>query len=219
MKTVPPSDSVRNRKLNLTGQRFGRLVVLTSDRTRRGTSAWRCRCDCGNETVVATGNLRNGNTSSCGCLRLERLRDKITTHGMVKTRTYVAWQNMRKRCEDPSNRYWPDYGGRGIRVCERWSSFEAFLADMGECPDGLTIDRIDVDGDYESSNCRWATQQQQQRNKRNTRYLTYQQKTQSLADWADEMGVNYYTLHWRVRRGWSDEQVLRTPVKGVERHG
>jgi hypothetical protein len=151
--------------IDLTGQRFGRLVVLA-----RGANVivcgcsrvtWLCLCDCGKEKPVFGAHLRNGDAKSCACGLLG------FTHGKSRTPEYLAWQSLNYRCNNPNNASFPDYGGRGISVCERWSDFPNFLSDMGTRPSPLhSLDRIDNDGNYEPSNCRWATAQEQQRNKR-----------------------------------------------------
>lgn len=149
---------------DLTGKRFHRLVVIGYV----GKSRWRCRCDCGTIKVVRADCLKDHTTVSCGCYNREVVAKRETTHGMSKSRVYRIWDAMKSRCENPKNSKYRYYGGRGIKVCKRWSrSFEAFYQDMGEPPTPqYSIDRIDNDGDYEPGNCRWATMTEQNRNKR-----------------------------------------------------
>jgi hypothetical protein len=144
---------------DMAGLRFGRLTVL--HRAGDGLPVrWLSRCDCGIEKVVAGSKLRSGNTQSCGCLQQEMRILRNTRHGLSRTRTHNIWLAMRRRCSRPDQPNYKWYGGRGIRVCDRWQSFANFLADMGECPEGYELDRINGDGNYEPGNCRWVTHKQ-----------------------------------------------------------
>lgn len=197
----------------LTGLRFGRLTVIGragSYRYPNGYSEpmWRCRCDCGNEVEVKGRCLRSGDTTSCNCFRIERAVEATATHRQTKTRLYRAWCNMHRRCTDPGHAGYNDYGGRGIRVCVRWDvAFEHFRDDLahlltdGDIPKGMSIDRIDVNGNYEPGNVRLATRGQQNRNKRSNRWFTWHGRTLCVSDWAAELGVARDTVQSRLDRG------------------
>ncbi len=203
------------RFIDLTGQRSGRLIVVRqAGRDKWKNILWSCLCDCGNTTTVLGGAIRKGRIQSCGCTKIQ--------HGHSKkgemTQIYSTWTAMRQRCNNLKHPEYKNYGKRGIVVCKRWEKFENFLEDMGEPPtDKHSIDRIDNDGNYCKSNCRWATLKQQQRNKRNNLFITYDGKTQCLAAWAEEFDIKYGTLESRLRRGWSIGKALTTPVKKSKR--
>lgn len=152
---------------DLVGQRFGRLLVTARAAHQLGhPRKWLCLCDCGRITTTGTGNLTSGGTQSCGCLAAEVKSARVRTHGMTDTRTWRSWQGMKNRCRNEKNPSYYRYGGRGIQVHEPWLKFENFLADMGERPEGMSLDRIDVNGNYEPSNCQWATSTEQRVNQR-----------------------------------------------------
>lgn len=152
---------------DMTGQVFGRLTVLGRQASKNNTARWLCRCECGAEKVVIGANLRNGNSQSCGCLRVDKARLN-KKHGMAGTLEYKRWENIKQRCLNPNNPAWKNYGGRGIAMCPEWaSSFEQFLADTGMRPGpGFSLDRIDNNGHYEPGNVRWTTHSQQMLNRR-----------------------------------------------------
>lgn len=150
-----------------TGKRYGRLLVLGREaNASRGQARWLCLCDCGEKTVVRGGDLRFLKFKSCGCLARDRASEANTTHGMSETRIYRVWAGMIQRCANPHSRYYKNYGGRGIKICEKWFDFAEFMKDMGPRPQGLSLDRIDNAGNYEPGNCRWATRSQQNYNRR-----------------------------------------------------
>jgi hypothetical protein len=195
------------------GQKFTRLTVLAEvQKGRRHDRFFLCRCDCGKRTEVAGHKLKSGRIKSCGCWRLEN----ATLHGCARdgknTAAYKCWAGMKNRCNSRSNTAYRHYGGRGIKVCDRWMSFKAFLEDMGEPPPGGTIDRINNDGNYAPGNCRWLTMKGQANNKRQNLRVEFRGKTQTLGEWCDELGLKYNTILCRLRRGWLPEKALTEPV-------
>lgn len=202
--------------MDITGNKYGRLTVIAFDhKDKRGEYYWRCKCDCGNETVASGNKLRTGNTKSCGCLQREhRLEGFNKTHGMTDSKLYVTWLNMRARCNKPTSLMYNNYGGRGIKVCDEWDkAFEPFMewALSHGYEEGLTIDRIDVNGNYEPNNCRWETKKKQALNRTDNHMLTAFGKTQTIKEWADETGIKYDTIERRINAyGWSPEEAVST---------
>ncbi len=193
---------------DLTGRRFGRLVAESfSHKDQHGQFVWNVVCDCGTRKKVSRGNLI-GKTKSCGCMKRENSGANLRTHGLSGTKTHRAWKSMVARCHIASATGFKNYGARGILVCDRWrDSFSNFLSDMGECPAGLSIERIDVNGNYEPSNCRWATNAEQGENKRNS--VTFVAGSRlTLKQAAENAGVTYDALRARRARGWPDEDAV-----------
>ena len=182
------------------GTRFKKLVVVSkAHKLPDGHTAWNCVCDCGNTTVVAGNHLRKANgTASCGCARKEHGE---SVHGAV-TGLYRIWSQMRDRCNNPTHKNYGDYGGRGITVCHEWGDYLVFKADMGERPQGRSLDRIDNDKGYSKGNCRWATQYEQKANTRAARWIEFNGKKQVLSAWAREFGTNPGQVHyWILKLG------------------
>lgn len=197
------------------GRKYGRLTVkeqLPPDKHKK--IHWRCECECGGTATPSTRALTTGNTTSCGCLKKELLGDRSRTHGSSRSGAYRSWCAMKDRCYRETNQDYPLYGGRGIKVCDRWlHSFENFLADMGERPYvRATIERLDTNGNYEPDNCEWATQKTQTRNKRNSHNLTIDGETKSIGEWAELYGIDS-RLIWKrvVNLGWSAEDAVKKP--------
>ncbi len=191
---------------DLTGERFGRLVVAGFHGNLGPHRAWVCSCDCGEQTIVRTNALRTGSVASCGCSR------EVHGEGVPRKQSveYVTWANMKTRCWCPRNQFFRRYGGRGITVCAAWSSsFTAFLTDMGRRPSSRhSLDRIDNDGDYCPENCRWATKAQQSRNTSAARALSFGGETLTRAEWSRRIGVTPSTVSRRIARGWSIDRTL-----------
>lgn len=216
--------------LNPIGEKYGMLTVIQevsrkSPRKRR----FLCICDCGAQKEVELNKLRTGHTRSCGCLHIEaraRNLEKAPSegrkkHGLNKSPEHRAWVHMKQRCTNPNKKEWPHYGGRGIKVCERWmNSFEAFIEAVGKRPSPKhSLDRINVNGDYEPGNVRWATQQEQCENTRVTRIVTINDKSQSISAWEREMELSKGQVRAREDAGWSLKEAILTPsIKGQKRH-
>lgn len=209
---------------DLTGRKFNMLSVAEFVGMKSHSSQWRCVCDCGNSVVVGRNNLVNGHTKSCGCLKHKEAANK--THGQSTTRLYYVWRNMLNRCYNEKVMDFPNYGGRGIEVCQEWKgSFQTFsdwafangydsTAKRGE----YTLDRIETDGNYEPSNCRWATEKEQANNKRNNQIFEYNGETLTLQQLSEVSGIPYKTLHKRiVVLGWDAVRAANTKLRSHNR--
>ena len=188
--------SAQGIRVDMVGQRAGRLTVHSFAQTRSGKAYWRCECECGNERVICGQYLRNGRTKSCGCLHKEMTANLRASHRMSGTPTYATWASMLSRCYNQNQECYAKYGALGVRVCDRWrKSFENFLADMGERPDGMTLDRKNPFGDYELSNCKWSTNEEQGQNKRGHIAIVILErlKTAGHGDLIDEAFAAVYT--------------------------
>ncbi len=205
-------------RINLTGKKFGRLTVLKfSHVSRHNKACWDCICGCGNLTNVISISLINGNTKSCGCYAIQKTIESVTKHGHSRvgnqTKTYRAWARMNERCSNIKSKDYKDYGGRGIFVCEDWKNdFIKFLYDMGECPDLCSIERINVNGNYEKTNCKWATAIEQANNKRNSKRLEYNGINITVSEWARKIGMHRGSLQNRIDKNWPIEMILTTKL-------
>lgn len=203
--------------LDILGKRFGLLIAIEELAKDRGMRVWRMRCDCGNERVALQKTFACGYLRSCGCDD----RHRQTKHGLSKTREYRAWINMQSRCTNPKTPGYDGYGGRGISVCPRWmGNFENFLADVGPRPTSEhSLDRIDVNGNYEPGNVRWALPTTQCRNQRANHKVSVGGSVMTLADAVDRAPVPYNTVLYRLKRGWRVEDAIRLPArKGFRPH-
>jgi len=189
-------------KLNITGQRYGKLLVLHPKPSIGRQTRWECMCDCGALVETDTRSLRFSGKTSCGCDTFEKRSVKLRTHGLSKTGTYKSWMMMKSRCLNPNYDFYCYYGGRGIGICKEWvESFETFLDDMGERPAGMTLDRIDSDGDYRKGNCKWSTREEQVDNRRNGVLYTHAGVTLSPKEWGVILGVKRSQLYLAAYHG------------------
>lgn len=192
-------------------------VIKRVENAKNGHTRWLCRCKCGKETVVMSTHLTSGKIKSCGCWWQERKKDYCKTHGYSnKEKLYGVWKGIKNRCYTQSHIGYKNYGGRGVIVCDEWKNdylcFRKWALQNGY-KEGLTIDRIDVNGNYEPSNCRWITRKEQSYNKTNSHYLTYNGQSKTIAEWSEITGIKSHTIQARINRlGWSIEKALTTPI-------
>ncbi len=199
--------------MDMIGKTFGILIVLSrEDNDKCGQLRWLCLCRCSQKKTIYGKHLRSGHTRSCGCLAKNNSTRHKHSKGGKSSKTYTSWNLMVRRCVNPNNPSYNNYGGRGISVCRRWRKFDNFLEDMGVRPDGQQIDRIDNNGNYCKSNCRWVTSQQNNRNRRNNHIITFRGKTQCVTAWAEETGIKCGTIYYRIKHGWSIKHTLTKPT-------
>lgn len=197
------------RSTDLTGQTFNKLTVLNYAYSHHG-KYYNCLCHCGTKTIVLGSKLTNQKTKSCGCYSREQIIKRSTKHGMRHTREYNIWCHMKARCYRKTNTRYKYYGARGIKICDQWvNSFKQFYLDMGDAPDKYTIERINNNGNYEPSNCKWATQYDQVQNSRNCVYITYMKQTKTLTNWAKTIGITKNAMMQRHYRKWPIEKMLK----------
>ena len=218
-------------KINRIGQVYGRLTVVRLHSLR--PTKWECECSCGKSTIVRSGHMVNGHTQSCGCVASEAIALRNTTHGGAsvkivhggsvgkKSKEYRTWTGLKTRCFNQNHHSYSDYGGRGISICERWNcSYESFLEDMGEAPTQYhTIERVDVNKNYEPGNCKWATQKEQANNRRNNHFLTHLGETMTISQWSEKCGLKQQLIADRIRLGWDASMALTKPIQIQIRKG
>lgn len=197
-------------KQNMIGKKYGLLTVISEikERNKNGHILYNVICDCGKEKKVLGASLRSGGSRSCNKCNL-----LTGSHGMWKSKEFSIWGSMKDRCYNPNNPRYKNYGGRGIIVCNDWiKSFKKFYLDMGDS-NGLSIDRIDVNGNYELSNCRWSNSKTQARNRTNNVKFTYLNETLCISEWCEKLKMSISTFNNRINRGWSIEKIIKTPIR------
>lgn len=205
------------------GQKNNKLTVIGYEKPKeKGRLKLKCQCDCGNITYVYPYQFTNGKVKSCGCSRTGNTTNHSIKNGLSRTREYHIWQGIKQRCYNPNADNYPRYGGRGIKMCNEWlndvSSFIEWLNSLGGLQDGLSIDRINVNGDYSPDNCRLATLKEQSRNMRTNKMLTFNGRTHCIAEWAEILGMEAKLISNRLSKGWSIEKALTTPVQSKYSH-
>lgn len=204
------------KKLDLTNKKFNKLTVLEYSHNLGQKVMWKCRCECGNITFVSTTNLTCNRTKSCGCYKLEEFSKRFTKHNQRHTKLYEIWKGIKGRCLNPKHISFHNYGGRGITICDEWKkdfvSFYNWSMQNGY-DENLSIDRINNNGNYEPSNCRWVDRKVQANNTRSNHFFTYNNKTKTITQWCEFFNISKGTFYSRLKRGWSIEKALTTPTK------
>ena len=206
--------SNKAKEIDITGQKFNRLTPIKQVGKGKGGIKWLCKCDCGNETILSQYLIKSGMVKSCGCLLYEN--DHTKTHQLSKTKLYRVWQAIKRRCFNKNCKDYKDYGGRGVTICQEWlNDFMNFYnwAMISGYKEDLSIDRIDVNGNYCPENCRWVSMIVQQNNKRNSKFVTYNNQTHTISDWGRILGIKASILYQRLKKGWSIERAFTTPPK------
>lgn len=205
-------------KIDLIGKKFGDWTVEDSSISElRGTKVqrlWPCVCSCGTKRLVLDLTLRNGGSRSCGCSSVKRL----SKHGLTNSLEHKSWIQMRRRCLQPNDQAWDNYGGRGIRICERWNQFEYFLLDIGpRLSAQYSIERVNVNGNYEPGNCFWATKKEQANNKRSNHIIEFNGLSMTMSQWGEKTGIGFYGIKNRLKLGWTIERTLTEPINFTRR--
>lgn len=200
---------------NLVGRKYGRLTVLKKGEKKGKRITWLCLCECGNKRIVTGENLKKGNTKSCGCYSLQRIKETNTTHGESKTRLFKILQKMKERCLNENSKHYIDYGGRGISICKEWLNkesgylnFKTWALQNGY-KKNLSIDRINNDGNYEPKNCRWVSSKIQANNRRSNRFVEYKGQRKTVAEWAEIAGISYNALYYLISKNKPLDKVLK----------
>ena len=209
--------------IDMSGRRYGKWTVMQRvENSKNGQAMWLCKCDCGTEKVVCGSNLRSGASRSCGCERNSYFSALYGVHYKEPKRLFSIWSNMKSRCTNPNNNSFQNYGARGIKICNEWlHDFVAFRewALQNGYSDNLTIERIDNEGNYEPTNCRWATAEEQSNNRRNNVLISHNGETHTLNEWSKIIGVKKSTIESRYSRGWSEDRILTEPLHNVNNGG
>lgn len=212
---------------DLTGQKFGKLTVIKrTTNSKWNETRWICKCECGKETITTYGKLAYNHKKSCGCILKEVVSKTHSKHKLRKDRLYNIWAKMKQRCYNTNNKSYKNYGGRGIKICKEWleeengfinfykwainNGYKEHLEKFGS--KNTTIDRIDVNGNYEPNNCRWATQREQSLNRRSNVFISYNGETKTISEWVEKTNLTYSSIKHRLKRGWSIERTLTTPL-------
>lgn len=202
--------------INLIGKKFGRLTVIKRvENTKNNKTQWLCKCDCGNYIKVQSYLLTHNYTKSCGCIAIEKLKKRSITHGLSKSKIYAVYCTIKARCNNPNNNVYQYYGAKGVKLCSEWLNFENFYnwAINNGYKEGLSIDRINVNGDYEPSNCRWATKEEQSNNRSNNHLITYNNQIHTISEWSKITGLTKSAIQYRLSKKWDIEKIFTTPLR------